>query len=149
VKNQLLCGCGARWIKFNLVGAIGIGVQLGMLALLTSVFHVEYLLATTLAVESAVLHNFVWHERFTWADRISPRCRDAAVRLVRFNVTTGAVSIGGNLLLMRLLVGQAHLPAVAANVVSVAGCSVVNFLVSDRWVFRAPLWPVVGTTRRS
>lgn len=149
MKNQLLRGSGARWMKFNLVGAIGIGVQLGMLVLLTSVFHMEYLLATALAVESAVLHNFVWHERFTWADRNSPRCRDAAMRLVRFNVTTGAVSIGGNLLLMRLLVGQAHLPTVAANVVSVAGCSVVNFLVSDRWVFRAPLWPVVGSTRRS
>ena len=26
--------------------------------------------------------------------------------------------------------------------ISIAACSLVNFLVSDRWVFRAPLWPV-------
>jgi putative flippase GtrA len=147
VKNRLWCSSGARWMKFNLVGAIGIAVQLGTLALLTALFRMDYMLATALAVEAAVLHNFVWHERFTWADRGSRRRRDALLRLVRFNLTTGAVSIGGNLLLMRLLVGQVHVPPVAANLMSIAGCSVVNFLVSDRWVFR-PLWPV-GTARDS
>ena len=97
---------GARWLKFNLVGAIGIGVQLGALALLTEAFRMEYTLATAIAVESAVLHNFAWHQRFTWADRGSRGLPDACFRLLRFNTTTGAVSIGGNLLLMRLLVGQ-------------------------------------------
>ncbi len=127
---------GARWMKFNLVGAIGIAVQLAMLAVLTSGLQVEYLLATALAVETAVLHNFIWHERYTWADRRSLRRRDVAARLLRFNCTTGAISIGGNLLLMRLLVGQAHLPAIVANLITIAACSVVNFLVSDRVVFR-------------
>jgi putative flippase GtrA len=123
-------------MKFNLVGAIGIAVQLAMLAALTSGLHVEYLLATALAVETAVLHNFIWHERYTWADRRSLRRRDVAARLLRFNCTTGAISIGGNLLLMRLLVGQAHLPAIVANLITIAACSLVNFLVSDRVVFR-------------
>ena len=58
----------ARWMKFNLVGGVGIAVQLLMLWLLT-LCGVGYMLATALAVESAVLHNFVWHERFTWIDR--------------------------------------------------------------------------------
>ena len=137
MRKLLSQAWGPRWIKFNLVGAIGILVQLGMLGLLQGILHVEYMIATALAVESAVLHNFVWHERFTWADRGSRRWRDTSVRCLRFNVTTGAVSLGGNLLLMRLLVGQVHLPALAANLVSIAGCSIVNFLVSDRWVFRA------------
>lgn len=136
---------GVRWMKFNLVGAAGIGVQLGILWLLTAL-RIEYLLATTLAVEAAVVHNFLWHERFTWADRIRGRRQEALVRLLRFNLTTGAVSIGGNLLLMRLLVGGAHLRPVIANLVSIAICSLVNFLVSDRWVFRARLWPVAEMT---
>jgi putative flippase GtrA len=123
-------------MKFNLVGAIGIVVQLAVLAALTSGLHVQYLVATALAVETAVLHNFIWHERYTWADRRSLRWRDVVVRLLRFNCTTGAISIGGNLLLMRLLVGQAHLPPVAANLLTTAACSVINFLVSNRVVFR-------------
>lgn len=129
---------GRRWLKFNLVGAIGIGVQLGMLALLTGGLRVQYLLATALAVETAVAHNFVWHERFTWADRVTVRLRQALARFLRFNLTTGAISILGNVLLMRLLVGQAHLHFLLANLLTIAACSLLNFLVSDQVVFRAP-----------
>jgi putative flippase GtrA len=71
------------------------------------------------------------------ADRASlTRCQ-ALMRLVRFNLTTGVVSILGNLLLMRLLVGQMHLPSLPPSLVSIAGCSLVNFLVSEFIVFRA------------
>jgi len=127
-----------RWLKFNLVGAIGIFVQLAALGILNGILKLNYLPATALAVEAAVLHNFLWHERFTWADRASVTRRQAFGRLVRFNLTTGAVSIFGNLLLMRLLVGQAHLPALAANLVSIAVCSLANFLASEYIVFRLP-----------
>ena len=114
-------------------------VQLAMLGILTSIFRLNYLPATALAVEAAVLHNFLWHERFTWTDRASVTRRQALGRLLRFNLTTGAVSILGNLLLMRLLVGQGHLPTLAANMVSIAACSLANFLASEYIVFRAPL----------
>ena len=60
-----------RWLKFNAVGAIGIAVQLAVLTLLKSGLGLNYLLATALAVEVTVLHNFFWHERFTWGDRPS------------------------------------------------------------------------------
>ena len=129
---------GRRWLKFNLVGAIGIAVQLAVLGILNVVLKLDYLPATALAVEAAVLHNFLWHERFTWADRASVTGRQGLLRLVRFNFTTGVVSILGNLLLMRFLVGQAHLPSLAANLGSIAGCSLVNFLVSEYIVFRRP-----------
>ena len=58
-----------RWVKFNAVGIIGVGVQLVVLTVLTSGLDLHYLPATFLAVESAVLHNFMWHERWTWRDR--------------------------------------------------------------------------------
>jgi GtrA-like protein len=59
----------ARWLKFNMVGGMGIAVHLLMLVVLKSGLHLHYLAATALAVETAVVHNFLWHERFTWADR--------------------------------------------------------------------------------
>jgi len=122
-------------MKFNLVGGVGIAVQLLMLWLLTTC-GVSYLLATALAVESAVLHNFVWHERFTWVDRCNGRVLQSVGRLLRFNLSTGAVSMVGNLLLMRLLVGHAHLRPILANMIAISACSILNFIVSDRWVFR-------------
>ncbi len=128
-----------RWLKFNLVGAIGIGVQLAALTALRAL-GMNYLVATALAVEIAVVHNFIWHERFTWADRASVSLGQSALRLLRFNLTTGAVSIGGNLLLMRLFVGQLRLHYILANLLTIAACGLANFLVSDRVVFRPAWW---------
>jgi putative flippase GtrA len=124
-----------RWMKFNLVGGIGIAVQLAALAFFRSVLGLNYLWATALAVEIAVIHNFLWHERFTWRDRPSLHAWQSLIRLAKFNATNGAVSIAGNLLIMRLLVGQAHVNYVVANLIAVTICSVVNFLLSDRLVF--------------
>jgi len=56
-------------------------------------------------------------------------------RFLRFNLTTGLVSIGGNLAMMRVMVGRAHMNYLAANGIAIAVCSLVNFLVSDGWVF--------------
>lgn len=130
-----------RWCKFNVVGGIGIGVQFGALFLLKGVMHLNYLAATAMAVEAAVLHNFVWHERFTWADRTrladgknrgTPR---QVQRFLRFHLSNGAVSIVGNVALMKILVGQAQMNYLAANAIAISVCSLANFLMSDVWVF--------------
>ena len=124
-----------RWLKFNAVGALGIVVQLAVLVALKSGFHVSYLLATALAVETAVVHNFLWHERYTWADRVQRSWRKSLPRLLRFNLTTGVVSIVCNLALMKVMVGLDGMNYLVANGVAIALCSLVNFLVSDRIVF--------------
>ena len=123
-----------RWLKFNTVGAIGIAVQLAALTLLRGLLGMNYLVATTLAVEAAVLHNFVWHELWTWRDRRSPG-GSVLWRLLRFNLTTGLVSIVTNLVLMRLLVGRFHIQYLIANLLSIAAGSLANFFLSDWFVF--------------
>jgi putative flippase GtrA len=125
-----------RWFKFNAVGAIGIFVQLGMLNILVSGMQVNYLAATALSVEAAILHNFVWHEKFTWGDRTRADERKSVARLLKFNLTSGIFSIAGNLALMGLFVGGLGLNYFIANLLTIATCSVGNFVVSDRIVFR-------------
>jgi putative flippase GtrA len=124
-----------RWWRFNFVGMIGIGVQFTALFLLKSVLGFNYLFATAFAVEAAVVHNFVWHEQFTWSDRVRSSWRHSVPRFVRFNLTNGAVSILGNLALMRVMVGEGHMNYLLANSIAIALCSVANFLVSEQWVF--------------
>jgi putative flippase GtrA len=128
-----------RWLKFNTVGAIGIAVQLGALAILKGAFGVNYLAATAIAVETAVLHNYVWHELWTWRDR---REGSRIGRLLRFNLSNGAVSIAVNLVLMRLLVGAQHIPYLIANLAAIAAGSLANFLLGEFFVFR-------GTRKRA
>jgi dolichol-phosphate mannosyltransferase len=124
----------ARWLKFHLVGGIGICVQLGVLGLLTSMLAFNYLLATTLGVEAAIVHNFFWHERFTWSDRRTSTCTR---RLMKFHLTTGLFSLAGNLGFTKLLV-DAGASYLIANGSAIALCSIINFLLNDFIVFTAP-----------
>ena len=117
-----------RWIKFNAVGGIGILIQLATLALLRSGFGMNYLAATAIAVEVTILHNFVWHETFTWRDRVMPnRLR----RLLKFNAATGVFSITANLLFTKLLVDSGF-NYLAANVMAIALASIINFFINER-----------------
>jgi putative flippase GtrA len=127
---------GKRVAAFATVGAMGFGVQLVTLAALTSVAGWPYLLATCAAVETAVLHNFLWHERWTWFDRRSGASTRAR-RLTRFNLTTGLTSIAGNIVLMALFVQVLGVEPITANALTVASLTLVNFLVADTWVFAA------------
>jgi putative flippase GtrA len=125
-----------RWLKFNFVGAVGIVVQMGAFALFKDALGIHYLPATALAVEAAVLHNFVWHERFTWKDLPRGTARDVGVRLLKFHAGNGLVSILGNVALMRLLVGGIHLNQYLAQAISIGSCALLNFAVSEWFVFR-------------
>jgi putative flippase GtrA len=156
-KVPLVSGSG-HVTRFITVGALGFAVQIAAFAILTSVGQWPWLPATIVAVELAVVHNFLWHDRWTWRDRSDlPRrtrrtrrvssgiChfREYArgrgdsrfARFVRFNMTTGLTSIAGNAALMAVSVGVMRMPGAAASVLAVGAMSVVNFLVSDRWVF--------------
>ena len=58
----------ARTLVFVAVGAIGFTVQIAVLTVLT-VGSTRAGPATAIAVETAVLVNFWWHERWTWRER--------------------------------------------------------------------------------
>lgn len=128
-----------RWLRFNLVGAGGMAVQLAALALFNRLLHGHYLIASAAALELTLLHNFLWHVRYTWRD-----CRDELSRgrqLLRFHLSNGLLSLAGNIMLMRLLVHAVHLPVLLANGIAILCCSLANFWISDRWTFsvRQPL----------
>ncbi len=123
-----------HWLKFNAVGFIGVGVQLIVLAILKSALGVNYLAATLVAVEATILHNFAWHERWTWIDR-TRNLSGILSRLVRFNLANGFVSLAGNIGLTWLFVSRFQMHYLVANFIAVILCSIVNFAVSDKLVF--------------
>src|SRR5260370_9492136 len=120
-----------HWIKFNVVGALGFALQSGALFVLThTTMHFTYLAATALAVELAVLHNFVWHQRWTWRDRPAATMLESLRRLAKFNITNGLVSLLGNLAFMAILVGTLSLPIARANLHHRAPSSILNFFLA-------------------
>jgi putative flippase GtrA len=122
-----------RWWKFNLVGAMGMVLQLAALALFDRWAAGHYLYASAAAMELALLHNFVWHLHYTWRDR-----RDNSTLLdllTRFHISNGLVSMLGNLALMRILVHDARIPLLASNGIAILCCSIVNFCLGNNWAF--------------
>jgi GtrA-like protein len=85
-----------------------------------------------------VLHNFLWHERWTWSERASVSGRTR--RLWRFHAVNGLVSIVGNLAAMPLLVSVLGISPLPANLMSVLLCSTVNFVAGHKliWVIDYP-----------
>jgi len=125
-----------RFGAFATVGALGFVLQVSALGLLTLLARWPWLPATLIAVELAIVHNFLWHERWTWRER----CGDGASafsRFARFHIANGLASVAGNIALMWLFVGWIEMPAVVANVLAVGVMSVANFAMADRWVFAA------------
>ena len=125
-----------RWLKFNFVGVIGIGVQMAAFALFYGVLHLDKILATALAVETAVLHNFIWHEKFTWRHLPSGTGWDVAGRLLRFHAGNGLISILGNVAVVQLLSGVFRVNPYVANAIAIAACALANFAVSEWFVFK-------------
>ena len=115
-----------RWLRFNAVGILGAGVQLAVLALMLRL-HVHYLLATGIAIEAAVLHNYVWHRYWTWAGH--------AGSLWRFHASNGLISLVSNLLLMRLFTGSMRLPPLPSNLAAITITSFLNYALASKWVF--------------
>ena len=121
-----------RYARFMTIGLLGLALQLATLWALTALAHWSWLPATLGSVELAVVHNYLWHTRWTWRDRPGT----AAARFARFQLANGLASIAGNAVLMAVFAGVLGIPPVPANALAVAAMSVANFLAADRWVFR-------------
>ena len=117
-------------VRFGIVGLIGAGVQLSALAVLSRAL--PGMLATALAVETAVLHNFLWHECWTWPGRPPA---ERMQRLWRFHVSNGIASVALNVAVTEAL-AWTGLPYLASNCVAIAAASIVNYVSADQFVFR-------------
>lgn len=122
----------ARWLRFSAVGMAGVVVQLSALWFLARA-GINYVLATALAVELALLHNFFWHEVWTWR---GAALENRTQRLIRFHLANGLLSIGANTLLTWTFRQYWGLPLLMSNLAAISLASILNFAIAEFWVFR-------------
>ena len=132
-----------RFIRFNFVGALGVLVQMAAVTCLVEALGLHYAVATMIAIELSVLHNFAWHERWTWGARLRSGVRaerghgGGLLRCLLFHAGNGCVSLAGSMALLPVLVGGLHLHYLAANLMTIAATGLLNFVIGDRVVFVA------------
>lgn len=115
--------------QFCVVGASGYAVNLCAFALTIGLVTRSHLLAATAAFLVAVINNFLWNRRFTFADSRGTLRRQAG-RF--FAVSVAAFVIAAAVL--DFLVGEGT-PALAAQAFSIAAVTPINFIVNRLWTF--------------
>ncbi len=118
-----------RLIKFGLVGGSGVVVNMAALFLLHGVLAMPLLVASALAVELAIINNFVWNNAWTF------RAGTASwSRFVRFN----GVSLVGLVLSTAAtvaLVNGLGLYYLMANLVAIGCATTWNFVANSLWTW--------------
>ena len=123
-----------RFGRFASVGLLGWVLQLVALSTLIAI-GAHYTVATALAVELTILHNFAWHELYTWRDGRATSAFEVASRLLRFNASTALVSVLGNVVVTAVAIECLRVPAVIANTLAVSVLSILNYFAANRCVF--------------
>lgn len=125
-----------KWMRFNAIGTMGVGVQLLLLYLLKGLFHLDSIVSTIVAVQCALIHNFFWHQRWTWKSNLPATRRESLRRFIKFNSSSGSISILGNLGFTSLIVQAVHLPYLISNLFAIMTCNIANFLLARNFAFR-------------
>jgi dolichol-phosphate mannosyltransferase len=126
----------SRFIKFCLVGASGVIVNIGLLWILTESLRLFYLHSAAIAIETSILTNFALNERWTWSDKSSKSPGKSSVlsRAAKFNL----FSLGGLVINMTVLWMLTHFFSVYYIFSALAGIAVAtfwNYKVNKHWTW--------------
>lgn len=118
-----------RAARFCLVGGTGVAVNTAVLYLLSRGLGLPLPVSSAIAVEVAIISNYMLNDRFTFAVR-----RPSLRRLAKFNITSLA-GLGVNVVIVWLLTRRG-VYFLDANFVGIAVAVVVNYTFSVAWVWR-------------
>ncbi len=125
-------GLSPRFLRFGVVGFMGVGVNLTLLFVLTAWAHFFYLISAGMAVEAAILSNFLLNYRWTWGDR-----RGSALRCMFKFHSVSLVGLAVNLGVLAALTQGTHLHYLLSDFLGVGLATVWNFYANDLWTFHA------------
>jgi len=123
------------FIRFGCVGALGVLVNNVALVVLHYWAGLQYLVAATIAVELAIVHNYALNELWSFSKFRRSIRSSWVTRFGKFQL----VSIGGmaiNLGILFVLRGLMALPLLPSNIAGIAGAVVYNYAANKLWTWR-------------
>jgi dolichol-phosphate mannosyltransferase len=139
------CTSRAQLLRFCVVGASGYAVNIGVFAISLALLS-QHLIAAGCGFAVAIATNFWLNRHWTFASGD----RALAMQAGRFlTVSLAACLVAGAIL--QLLIGEAGLPALAAQPAAVVAATPLTFLGSKTWAFAeaAPAAPASAPQRRN
>jgi uncharacterized membrane protein/putative flippase GtrA len=124
-----------RLLQYVLVGALGLGINQGVLFLATGIVGLSYVVGGTLSRVVSVLANYGINDAWTWRNRGGAGAREYVVRGGKY-VLTRIVGIAIGLAALVVFVELLGLHYLIANVLAVGVGVAWGFGASERWVWR-------------
>lgn len=122
-----------RFVRFSLVGASGVFVDMAVLYLLSDPTTLAWGLTRSkiFAAEAAILNNFFWNDRWTFRDLSQTQrgWRKGVKRFVKFNLICLAGLIL-NVVLLNVLFNFLGLNRYVANLMAIASVTLWNFWIN-------------------
>lgn len=124
-----------RFLKFCLVGLSGVGVNEGLLWLLTERAGLQYLWSSAVGIETSIITNFIFNNFFTFRDRRSAGVKPTLYRLLKFNLVSLA-GLGINLGVLWLFTNTLGIYYLLSNLIGIAVAALWNYALSNWWTWR-------------
>jgi dolichol-phosphate mannosyltransferase len=124
-----------RFLKYCLVGASGVLVNMGLLWLLTEVGGLYYLVSAAFSIETSIITNFALNDHFTFPDRKSRGSRQSLLRLAKFNAVSLA-GLGVNMAVLWTLTSVFGVHYLLSNLAGIAVATLWNYLVNFWWTWK-------------
>ncbi len=123
-----------RLIKFGMVGGSGVVVNLGVVALLRFITELPLEIRSLLAIETAIITNFILNYHWTWKDRKSDASGHKRLVFIKFNTSSGLIAFIFNYLPLLLFVNLLGWNEDLSNIIGIGVASLANFLISHFWI---------------
>ena len=121
-----------RFARFGLVGLSGLVVNTVLLAFLTDVVGLFYVVSAVIATQGSTLWNFCFTEAWVFAGRDHRRSRATRMGLF-FLMNNIALALRGPLLV--LLTSGLGIHYVVSNILSLLALTLVRFALADTWIW--------------
>jgi dolichol-phosphate mannosyltransferase len=120
-----------------IVSWIGMGVNTAFLYLFKGILGIPIIPASMMAIEIAIIHNFIWYRNWAWADRREQSARLPFFRqLLLYNVATGAVDLLVNVSILWLLYRFFGVYYLVANIIGMILGPFIKFWLNEKIIFK-------------
>ncbi len=124
-----------RILSFQFIGWIGTGVNLAVLWLCYDVLSWPLLVSGALAIEVAIIHNFVWYYFWTWNDRVAFTVRDFLTLFIRYNIFTAAIDFIIRLGILWILTEYYGVHYIISDIVGMFIAPLLKYITNDAYIF--------------
>ena len=124
-----------RFLKYCLVGASGVLVNMGLLWLLTEFGGLYYLVSAAFSIETSIITNFALNDYFTFPDRRGQGAVNFFTRLGKFNLVSLA-GLAVNMTVLWTLTSVFGVHYLLSNLCGIALAMLWNYVVNSWWTWK-------------